>query len=160
MATAALLVLGAGLVLLGLAGLLFPALPGAPLLFLGLVVAAWAEDFAYVGTGTIVALALIAAVIYAIDIVAGILGARRFGASPRALTGAAVGAVVGLFFGLPGVLLGPFLGACVGEFTVIGELRAAGRAGLGTAFGLLVGTAAKIALAFSMLGIFAVMRFT
>ena len=160
MVTGLLLLLGATLAILGMVGLLFPAIPGAPLLFIGLVVAAWAEDFAYVGTGTIVLLALLAALTYAIEIAAGLLGARRFGASPRALVGAGIGAVVGLFFGLPGVLLGPFLGACIGEFTVLGELRSAGRAGLGTALGLLLGMAAKIAVAFSMLGIYAVARLT
>lgn len=33
----------------GLAGLLLPMLPGAPLLFLGLLCGAWAEDFRHVG---------------------------------------------------------------------------------------------------------------
>lgn len=37
------------LVLSGIAGMILPALPGSPLLFAGLVCAAWAEDFAYVG---------------------------------------------------------------------------------------------------------------
>ncbi len=36
------------LVLSGIAGMILPALPGSPLLFAGLVCAAWAEDFAYV----------------------------------------------------------------------------------------------------------------
>jgi len=157
--TFVLLVLGAGLALLGLAGLLFPALPGAPLLFLGLVVAAWAENFEYVGTGTLVLLAVLAALTYAIDIAAGILGARRFGASPRAMFGAAIGAVAGLFFGLVGVLLGPLVGACIGEFSHVREVARAGRAGLGAAVGLLLGMALKIAVAFSMLGIFAAARF-
>lgn len=159
MTTVLLLVLGAGLALLGLVGLLFPALPGAPLLFLGLVVAAWAEGFAYVGTGTLVLLAVLAALTYAIDIAAGILGARRFGASPRAMLGAAIGAVAGLFFGIAGVLLGPFVGACIGEFSHVREVARAGRAGLGAAVGLLLGMALKIAVAFSMIGIFAVARF-
>ena len=36
------------LVAAGIAGLVLPALPGAPLLFAGLLCAAWAEGFAYV----------------------------------------------------------------------------------------------------------------
>ena len=158
MLTALLLVLGTSLVLLGFAGLLFPAMPGAPLLFLGLVVAAWAEDFAYVGTGTLVLLAGLAALTYAIDVAAGILGARRFGASGRAMLGAGLGAVIGIFFGLPGVLLGPFVGACIGEFSLYRSMGGAGRAGVGATLGLLLGMALKIAVAFSMLGIFAVAR--
>jgi len=153
-----LLALGACLVLLGVVGLVFPALPGAPLLFVGLVVIAWAEDFAHVGMGTLAVLAVLAALSYLVDILAGVFGAKRFGASARAMIGAGLGALVGLFFGIPGVLLGPFAGACVGEFTVRPDFKAAGRAGVGATLGLVVGAAAKIALAFSMLGIFAVMR--
>ncbi len=158
MESALLLLLAVLLVASGIAGLLLPGIPGAPLLFLGLVLAAWAEDFAHVGVGTLSVLAVLALASYGIDILAGVLGARRFGASPRALLGAGIGAFVGLFFGLPGVVLGPFLGACLGELTTVADLRAAGRAGIGAALGLVVGAALKIALAFIMLGIFAFMR--
>lgn len=152
-------ILAALLVLAGFAGLMLPALPGAPLLFAGLVVAAWVEDFAYIGTGTIIVLAVLAALISAVDFVAGALGAKRFGASPRAVTGALIGGVVGLFFGLPGVLLGPFAGAVIGELSVRSDLNAATRAGFGAALGLLVAAVAKIALAFTMIGVFLVVRF-
>ncbi len=152
-------ILAALLVLAGIAGLVLPALPGAPLLFAGLVVAAWAEDFAYVGTGTIILLALLAALNYAADFVAGAFGAKRFGASPRAVTGALLGGVVGIFFGIPGVLLGPFVGAVIGELSVRRDLNAATRAGIGASLGLVLAAAAKIALAFTMLGVFALARF-
>jgi uncharacterized protein YqgC (DUF456 family) len=152
-------ILAALLVVAGVAGLVLPALPGAPVLFAGLVVAAWAEDFAYVGTGTIVLLAVLAALTYAADFVAGAFGAKRFGASPRAVTGALIGGVVGLFFGIPGVLLGPFIGAVIGELSVRRDVNAATRAGIGASLGLVLAAAAKIALAFTMLGVFAVMRF-
>jgi uncharacterized protein YqgC (DUF456 family) len=156
--TALLFILAASLVVAGIVGLAFPALPGAPLLFLGLVIAAWAEDFQYVGTGTLTALALIAILTYAVDLAAGAFGVQRFGASSRAMAGAAIGALVGIFFGLIGVIVGPFLGAAIAELTLAGELRAAGRAGIGATIGLAIGTAAKIALAFAMLGIFVFMR--
>jgi len=58
----------------GIVGLAIPALPGAPLLFIGLVLAAWAEDFAYVGTGTLVVLAILALLTYAVDLAAGAFG--------------------------------------------------------------------------------------
>lgn len=152
-------ILAALLVLAGIAGLVLPALPGAPVLFAGLVVAAWAEDFAYVGTGTIVLLALLAALTYAADLVAGAFGAKRFGASPRAVTGALIGGLVGLFFGIPGVLLGPFIGAVIGELSVRRDVNAATRAGIGASLGLVLAAAAKIALAFTMIGVFAMARF-
>jgi len=143
----------------GLAGLLLPMLPGAPLLFGGLLLAAWIEDFAYVGTGTLAVLALLAVLTYVVDFLSGILGARHFGASGRAMIGAGIGAIVGIFMGLIGVLIGPFVGAVIGELTMRRDMTAAGMAGIGTTIGLVLGTAAKMALAFSMLGIFLVMRF-
>lgn len=158
-ATIFLWILAALLVIAGVAGLVLPALPGAPLLFAGLVVAAWAEDFAYVGTGTIVLLAVLAALTYAADFVAGAFGAKRFGASPRAVTGALIGGLVGLFFGIAGILLGPFVGAVIGELSVRRDVLAATRAGIGASLGLVLAAAAKIALAFTMLGVFAVARF-
>jgi uncharacterized protein len=155
-----LLWLGAAVcVLAGLAGLVLPALPGAPLLLAGLVLAAWAEDFAYVGPGMLVVLGILAVLTYVADFLASALGARRFGASSRAVVGAALGGLVGLFFGLAGVLLGPFVGAVLGELSARRSLGDAGRAGVGATLGLAVGLALKIALAVSMLALFVVDRF-
>jgi len=67
--------------------------------------------------------------------------------------------VVGIFFGLPGILLGPFIGAVLGELTEHEDLRIAGRAGIGATVGLLLGTAAKMAIAFAMLGVLLFARF-
>ena len=97
--------LAAVLVVAGLVGLVLPVLPGPPLIFGGLFVAAWAEDFAYVGAGMLTLLAGVALLTYGVDFVATALGAKRFGASKRAVVGAAVGALVGLiFFNIPGIL--------------------------------------------------------
>ena len=146
------------LVIAGLVGLILPAIPGAPLLFAGMFLAAWVEDFQYVGAGTLTVLAVLAALSYAADFAAGAFGARRFGASRRAVIGAALGAVVGMFFGLPGILLGPFAGAVTGELSSRRSLGEAGRAGLGATIGLALGAAAKIALAFTMIGTFLLVR--
>jgi uncharacterized protein YqgC (DUF456 family) len=147
------------LVVLGLIGLVLPALPGAPLLFAGLVLAAWAEDFVYVGSGTLIVLGILALLTYAVDFLASAMGAKHFGASNRAIVGAALGVLVGIFFGFPGLLLGPFVGAVLGELSAQRNLREAGIAGIGASFGLVLGTAAKLALAFAMLGIFLLSRF-
>ncbi|MDC4223579.1 MAG: DUF456 domain-containing protein [Candidatus Manganitrophus sp.] len=147
------------LIALGLAGLVLPALPGAPLLFGGLLLAAWAEDFAYVGGGTLAALGVMALLTYLVDFAATAFGAKRFGASKRATAGAAFGALVGIFFGLPGVLLGPFIGAVIGELTARRDLAAAGRAGIGASLGMALGAAAKLAFGFAMIGLFLAVRF-
>lgn len=151
-------VLAALLIVAGFAGLILPAVPGIPLVFAGLVLLAWAEHFAYVGWLTLTLLGLLALLSYAVDFVAAALGAKRFGASPRAVTGAALGAIVGIFFGLPGIVLGPFFGAVIGEFSGRASAKAATHAGVGATLGLLFGALLKIALAFTMLGVFVVDR--
>jgi uncharacterized protein YqgC (DUF456 family) len=143
----------------GIAGLVLPALPGPILLFGGLWMAAWAEGFAFVGMKTLIFLGVLAVLAHVADFVAGAFGARRSGASPRAVWGATVGAIVGIFFGLPGFVLGPFAGAVVGELSTRRDLIAAGRAGWGATVGLALGLAAKLALGFTMVIVFLAVRF-
>jgi uncharacterized protein YqgC (DUF456 family) len=143
----------------GFAGLLLPALPGVLLIFAGLVFAAWAEGFAYVGWGTISILAALTAAAYIIDFLAGLLGAKRFGAGKYGVMGAAIGTVIGLIFGLPGIIIGPFIGAILGELYAHKNLQSASTAGLGVWIGMAIGIAARIAVAFVMVGVFVVARF-
>ena len=157
--TLLLLAVAALLVFFGFAGMIMPALPGAPMVFVGLLIAAWAENFAYVGPWALTALGGIALLTYLVDFLAGAFGAKKFGASKEAMIGATLGAIVGIFFGPLGILVGPFTGAVIGELSVQPNLRAAGMSGVGATLGLLLGTAAKIALAFMMLGLFAILRF-
>lgn len=147
------------LVIGGLAGLVFPVLPGAPILYAGLFVAAWAEDFTHVGAKALILLGMMTILTYAFDFLAGAFGAKRFGASRRAVIGATLGAIVGIFFGIPGILLGPFMGAVLGELSNHPNLKVAGLAGIGATLGLILGVAAKLTLAFAMLGIFILVRF-
>ena len=74
------LIFGVLLVFAGLIGLILPILPGPALIFAGLVLAAWAEDFAHVGSITIAILAVLAILAHAIDFIAGGFGAKKFGA--------------------------------------------------------------------------------
>lgn len=159
MTTTILLWVGAAvLTAAGLVGLVLPVLPGPPLLFAGIALAAWAEHFAYLGTGTLTVLGVLALLGVALDFFAGAYGARRYKASGRAVVGATLGAVVGIFFGPAGALLGPFLGAVVGQLSVTPDLPAAGRAGAGAMVGLVIGTAAKLAIGLAMLALALVMR--
>jgi uncharacterized protein len=126
-------ILAIALIVVGIVGTIVPALPGAVAIFGGMFLAAWIDSFAKISVGTVV-----------------LLGA---------LVGATLGAIIGLFFGLPGLLLGPFVGAVIGEFLTRQKLDQAARVGFGTWIGLLVGALAKLALAFTMLGVFAAAYF-
>lgn len=144
----------AALVLLGIAGAVLPAIPGVPLVFAGLLLAAWIDHFQKVGWFTLSVLALLTIASFVMDFMATSLGAKRSGASKLAVAGAAVGTVVGLFFGFLGLILGPFLGAVAGELLARKDRNQAVRAGLGTWLGLLLATAGKLALIFAMVGTF------
>ena len=142
------------LVLVGIAGVIFPALPGTPFVFLGLLLAAYIEHFSKVGWPTLIILGVLTLLATGVDFFASAVGAKRLGASPRAIWGAAIGAIVGIFFGIPGLILGPLIGAAVGEYISRKDLLQAGKVGVGTLVGILVGVAMKIALIFTMLGVF------
>lgn len=148
-------VVAAVLMLVGLAGTVLPALPGIPLVFVGMVLAAWAGDFQYVGWGWLIALGILTLLSLGIDLMAGSMGAKRVGASRFALVGAVLGSLVGLFFGPLGLFAGPFVGALAGELLHRRDLGHATKVGVGTWFGVLLGTVLKVGLAFAMLGLFA-----
>jgi len=142
------------LVIAGLVGTIVPALPGIPLMLSGFVLLAWSTGFEPVGWGTLGVLGALTALAVVIDLLAAAFGAKRLGASPRAFFGATLGAIIGMFFGLPGIILGPFVGAVAAELADGRGAHQAGRSGYGVWIGLVLGTAAKLTIAFMMLGIF------
>jgi len=154
MAATGLWVLSVLLILGGLAGTVLPALPGPMLVLAGIVLGAWIDDFARVGVGVIAVTAGLAVLAWVLDTVAALMGARRAGASPQALVGAAIGTVVGLFMGLVGVLFMPFVGAVAGELLAHRDQQRALKVGVGTWLGIVLGTVAKLALSLVMVGLF------
>jgi hypothetical protein len=147
-------ILSAVLVLAGIAGTILPILPGIPLVFFGLVTAAWIDNFQRVGWEVLAFLAVVTVLSQVIDLLATARGAQKMGAGRTALLGATAGLVVGLFFGIPGLIIGPFLGGFLGEYLVKGDIRQSGRAGFGTWLGLLCGVALKLVVIAAMVGIF------
>ncbi|HAI60231.1 MAG TPA: DUF456 domain-containing protein [Xanthomonadaceae bacterium] len=153
-------VLAGALVFIGLLGTFLPVLPGMPLIFGGMLLAAWVGDFQIIGGWTLLVLGLMSLLALGIDFIATAMGAKRAGASGKAVLGAAIGTLFGLLFGIIGLLVGPFVGAVAGELihrraydnASVGE---AARVGAATWIGLAVAAALKLAVAFSMLGIFA-----
>jgi len=138
----------------GVAGAVLPALPGTPLVLAGMVLAAWIDDFREVGWITLAVLAVLTVATLLIDFFAGVLGAKRVGASGLAVAGATIGAVAGIFLGLPGIVLGPFIGALVGELMARRDAAVAGKVAFGTWLGMVIGTVLKLAVVFAMLAIF------
>ena len=148
-------VLSAILVLVGLAGTIYPALPGLGILAAGLMLAAWNGDFVHVGSWPLTIIIILAVLGMLIESAASLLGAKKSGASREALWGAFIGGIVGMFLGLIGAIIGPVIGAVAGEMMARKNLPQAGKVGVATFIGFLLGTVVKIASAFAMLAVFA-----
>ncbi len=142
------------LVIMGIVGIVMPGIPGTMLVFAGLVLAAWADNFERVGWISLTVLGLLTLISFAIDFYMTSLGAKRVGASKLAIFGAAVGMFAGIFFGFFGIFVGPFVGAFLGEYIMRKDLKQSAKAGAGAWLGIAFGIAAKIALVFTMIGIF------
>ena len=153
---AVLWVLSVALMLVGIAGTVLPVLPGTALVLAGIVLAAWIDGFARVGGGTIAVVAVLAVLAWVLDYVAGLLGAKKAGASMQAIIGAAIGTVAGLLMGIVGVLFMPLVGAAAGEYLARRDQQRAVKVGLATWVGIMLGMIAKVVIAFMMIGIFIV----
>jgi len=154
MPTTLLWILAIAIIVVGVVGTVLPAVPGAILVFGGIALAAWIDDFTRVPVWVLAIVAVLTVMAWVVDLLAAALGAKRVGASKLAIVGAAIGTVVGAFTGLWGLLFMPLIGAAIGEFVAQRDLRRAGKVGLATWIGLLLGTAAKVAIVFAMVGIF------
>jgi uncharacterized protein YqgC (DUF456 family) len=152
----ALYVLAALLIVGGLAGAVLPVLPGIPMIFGGIWLAAAVDGYRHLGLWWLLAIGVLGALGVVVDFVAGTLGAKRVGASQRALWGAAMGTLLGMFLGIPGLLFGPFLGALAGELASGTSVLRSAHVGVGTWLGLLFGTQVKLVLSFVMIGLFGV----
>jgi len=147
-------ILSVALIILGLAGTVLPALPGTLFVLAGIVLGAWIDDFTRVGWGVLAVVGALAVLAWVLDYVAGLMGARKAGASRQALIGAALGTVAGLFMGLVGVLFMPLVGAAVGEFVARRDQQRALKVGVATWLGIMAGLVSKVVIAFVMIGVF------
>ena len=142
------------MILVGIAGTVLPALPGVVFVFAGIALAAWIDGFTVISGWTLGVLAVLTVIGFAIDYVAQMISAQRAGATWQGIAGAAAGTVVGVFTGLWGLLFMPLAGAAIGEFISHRDALRAGKVGLATWIGLLVGAVLKLAIVFTMVGIF------
>jgi uncharacterized protein YqgC (DUF456 family) len=142
------------LVIVGLLGTILPVIPGSLFVFLGLLAAAYADNFTRVGAVGLTIIGILGLLSWAADFIATVMGAKRVGASPQALVGATLGGGFGLFLGLAGMILGPFVGAVAGELIARREWLRAGKVGLGTWLGLVAAAVVKVIIAFMMIATF------
>jgi len=142
------------LMLAGLVGAIVPFVPGAPLIFAGALLHAIATDFTPIGVGRLAILAASGVLAWALEHVAGVVGARSAGGSRAAVIGAMLGMVAGVIVAPVGLLLGPIVGAIAGELLAGRAPGPSVRSGLGAALGVLTGVVAHFALALVMIALF------
>ena len=144
------------LLLIGLAGVVLPILPGVPLSWLGLFIFAYATKFTAVPfTAVMVFLGLTIASV-ALDFILPILGAKHYKASKYGIGGAVIGLLIGpLLFNFAGIIIGPLLGAILGEWYYHRNSQAL-RSGFGVFIGFMAAMLLKLALVLVMIGYFVV----
>jgi uncharacterized protein len=147
-------ILAAAMVIAGMAGTILPVMPGPALVFAGILIGAWAEDFQRISAWTVMVAGLLTILAWGADYVSAMLGAKRAGASRQAIVGAFIGTVLGVFSGLWGLLFMPFAGAAIGEYLADRDAARAAHVGVSTWIGLMIGTVFKVAVTFVMVGLF------
>ncbi len=142
------------LMLVGLVGSFIPGLPGTPLILGAALLHKWLAPLS-VPWWVVILMVAVAALGQILEICAGVLGAKWFGASRWGLIGAGVGLLGGLFFSIPGLILGPLIGAVIGELALgRREPADAARAGLGAGLGFAAGLALKVFVSLVLLVLF------
>ena len=107
------------LMFLGIVGALVPVLPGPLLIWLGVFVWAWADNFLRIGWPTLLILAVLTIVSWAADLGLSLLSSRRSGAAWRSVALSIVGGLVGAILLSSVPVVGTFIGAVVGSISAL-----------------------------------------
>ncbi|MFH1207581.1 MAG: DUF456 domain-containing protein [Patescibacteria group bacterium] len=151
-----LFVIALAVMLVGLAGVILPVLPGAPLIFAAVIGYGALTGFESLSKEIIITLAILTGVSLLLDWLPGIVGVKKFGGSVWGVTGSMVGMLAGLFVGgVIGMVVLSFVGAVVGEILAGRKNEQAFRAGAGSFIGFFFGVVAKFTIGSVMIGIFA-----
>ncbi|MBM7854331.1 uncharacterized protein YqgC (DUF456 family) [Desulfohalotomaculum tongense] len=148
------------IMLAGLAGTVIPLLPGAPLIILGIVVYGLIDGFEIFSTGFWIGQAVLLILVFAVDYLAGAVGAKYYGGTKASVWGSIIGGLVGLLtLGPLGVILGPFLGAVTGELIARQPFKQAVKSGIGTLIGFAGGAVVKMIIEMAMIAWFLLVIF-
>ncbi len=129
----------------GMAGTILPILPGAPLIWFGMLIYGFFTGFSNLSFSFFLWQGMAVAMVFLIDYVANIWGVRKYGGSRHAVWGSLAGIFFGvIFMGPPGIIFGPFVGAIAGELLVRKPLNEAVRSGIGSLVGIIGSMAFKI----------------
>jgi hypothetical protein len=142
------------IMLIGLAGVFLPVLPGIPLIFGGTLLYGVLTEFEEISVNLVLVFAGITLLSLAIDYLANYFGVKKMGGGRAGAFGAVLGLILGIFVGLWGIVIFPFLFAVFFELLAGKKEIQALKAGTGAFLGLLFGGLIKFILGCIMIGIF------
>ncbi|KPV55227.1 membrane protein [Paenibacillus sp. A3] len=143
------------LFLVGMAGAVYPVLPGALAIYAAFFVYGFMVGFEPFGVWFWLIQTTIVAVLMVADYAVSAVGVKKFGGTRASVIGSTIGLLIGPFvIPVAGLLIGPFLGAVVGELIVGTEFRQAVRAGIGALVGFFSGLIVKLVLQLLMIVLF------
>lgn len=149
-----LVVLGLICSILGLLGSFLPALPGAPLSWIGLLLL-YLTDYVENNYWVLGITLLLTIIVSILDYTIPAQGTKKFGGTKYGVWGTNIGLIVGLFFPPIGFIIGLFVGAFIGELIYNSQdKKGALKAAFGAFLGFLVSSFMKFMLCFSFLILF------
>lgn len=143
------------LFIVGLAGAVYPPLPGALAIYAAFFIYGLFISFEPFGFWFWLIETIIVAVIFAADYAVSALGVKKFGGSRASVVGSMIGLIFGPFV-IPafGLVLGPFLGAVIGELLAGSDPVKSAKVGVGSVVGLFSSMVVKVILQLLMIIIF------
>ncbi|NBD26214.1 DUF456 domain-containing protein [Paenibacillus glycinis] len=143
------------LFVVGMAGAIFPILPGALAIYAAFFAYGFFVSFSPFGFWFWTIQTIIVVVLFIADYAVSAWGVKKYGGSRASVVGSTVGILIGPFV-IPafGLILGPLLGAVIGELFTGASLDKALKAGLGAVVGLFTSTVVKFILQGAMILIF------
>lgn len=139
----------------GMAGAIYPILPGALAIYGAFFVYGLFFSFSEFDIWFWLIQTLIVIVLFIADYAVSAWGVKRFGGSRASIIGSTIGLIIGPFV-IPafGLIIGPFAGAVIGEMIVGTNLERSLKVGLGSVVGLFTSVVVKFILQAIMIVLF------
>ncbi|QJD84164.1 DUF456 domain-containing protein [Cohnella herbarum] len=145
------------LFVVGMAGAVYPILPGALAIYAAFFIYGWFFSFEPFGFWFWCIQTIIVVILFVADYMVNAWGVKKFGGSRASVIGSTIGILIGPFV-IPafGLIIGPFAGAVLGELIHGSDMSRSVKVGWGSLVGLFTSTIVKIFLQAGMIVIFVI----
>lgn len=143
------------LFVVGMAGTVYPILPGVLAVYAAFFVYGWFFSFGDFDWIFWTIQTLIVVVLFIADYAVSAWGVKRFGGTKASVIGSTIGIIIGPFV-IPafGLIIGPFAGAVIGELFAGKGIQQSLKAGWGALVGLFTSVVVKVILQLVMIILF------